>query len=136
MPALALRAFGDFAWRTVNTAFETRVALAAATTFGDFLALARFCQIADDFAGIDVLYDGPHGNHYLEIITRGVVHVDASAEILEELRELLVEKLDSSTPETLTDIENVQDMLRAVLKRFFRKRLGRRPMILPVVWEM
>ena len=70
-----------------------------------------------------------------EIITRGVVHVDASAEILEDLRTLLIEAM-AGKPEELRDIENVQEMMRSVLRRYFRKRLGRRPMILPVVWEM
>jgi mRNA degradation ribonuclease J1/J2 len=36
----------------------------------------------------------------------------------------------------MQDPELVQEKLRALLKRFFRKKLNRRPMILPVVWEM
>ena len=30
----------------------------------------------------------------------------------------------------------LQEKLRASLKRYFRKSMGRRPMILPVIWEM
>jgi mRNA degradation ribonuclease J1/J2 len=30
----------------------------------------------------------------------------------------------------------LQESMRAMLKRYFRKSMGRRPMILPVVWEM
>ncbi len=29
-----------------------------------------------------------------------------------------------------------QEKMRALLKRYFRKEMGRRPMILPVIWEM
>jgi ribonuclease J len=71
-----------------------------------------------------------------EIITRGFVHVDASAEILQEVRELLVGIVQDSHPDELRDSEFVQERMRAALKRYFRKKLNRRPMILPVVWEM
>jgi ribonuclease J len=71
-----------------------------------------------------------------EIITRGFVHVDASAEILAEVRDLLVGIVQSSVSEELRDPEFVQERMRAALKKFFRKKLNRRPMILPVVWEM
>lgn len=71
-----------------------------------------------------------------EIITRGVVHVDASAEILDELRDLLVETIARIPVGDRHNIEGIQEAMRAVLKRYFRKKLSRRPMILPVVWEM
>ncbi len=71
-----------------------------------------------------------------EIITRGFVHVDESEEILDEVRVQLIELLAESGHEELQDPEMVQEKMRAFLKRFFRKRLNRRPMILPVVWEM
>ncbi len=48
----------------------------------------------------------------------------------------LIELLAESGHEELQDPEMVQEKMRAFLKRFFRKRLNRRPMILPVVWEM
>ena len=71
-----------------------------------------------------------------EIITRGFVHVDESGDILEEVRVQLNEMIAESGQEELQDPEMVQEKMRALLKRFFRKRLNRRPMILPVVWEM
>jgi ribonuclease J len=71
-----------------------------------------------------------------EIITRGFVHVDASADILNEVRELLVTTLAESSPEEIRDPEIVQEKMRSTLRRYFRKKLNRRPMILPVVWEM
>ena len=72
----------------------------------------------------------------MEIITRGVFHVDESQELLDEVRHLLESQIEKAGRDDLRDMENVQESLRATLKRFFRKRFGRRPMILPVVWEM
>jgi ribonuclease J len=71
-----------------------------------------------------------------EIITRGLLHVDASKEMLDEVRELLYSVVTEGSPEEMRDAEIVQEKMRAVLKRYFRKKLERRPMILPVVWEM
>lgn len=71
-----------------------------------------------------------------EIITRGFVHVDASTEILQEARQLLSDLVMESAPEELEDPEHLQETMRATLKRYFRKKLNRRPMILPVIWEM
>jgi ribonuclease J len=71
-----------------------------------------------------------------EIITRGLVHVDASQEILTNLRTSLIGMLTESSREELRDSELLQEKTRALLKRYFRKTMGRRPMILPVVWEM
>jgi ribonuclease J len=71
-----------------------------------------------------------------EIITRGLVHVDESADMIAQMRVQVNELLAASSREEMTDPELVQEKLRATLKRFFRKKLSRRPMILPVVWEM
>jgi ribonuclease J len=71
-----------------------------------------------------------------EIITRGLVHVDASGEVLDEIRAQLLHLVDTSQPNELRETEVMQEKMRAQLKRYFRKEMGRRPMILPVIWEM
>ena len=71
-----------------------------------------------------------------EIITRGLVHVDASGEVIDDVRAQLVQLIGESRPDELRDIEQVQEKMRAMVKRYFRKEMGRRPMILPVIWEM
>jgi ribonuclease J len=71
-----------------------------------------------------------------EIITRGLVHVDASQEMLAELRTQLVGMFDERPPDELRDADLLHERIRAQLKRYFRKSMGRRPMILPVIWEM
>ena len=71
-----------------------------------------------------------------EIITRGLVHVDASQDVLDEVRQLLVGMFDESPADELRDSDLLQEKMRALLKRYFRKNMGARPMILPVIWEM
>ncbi len=71
-----------------------------------------------------------------EIITRGLVHVDANQEMLDEIRRLLIGMFAETPAEELRDSELLQESMRALLKRYFRKTMGRRPMILPVIWEM
>src|SRR5213075_1839369 len=70
-----------------------------------------------------------------EIITRGLVHVDESQDILDEIRGALVGIFHESPPDELRDSDLLQEKMRAMLKRYFRKEMGRRPLILPVVWE-
>lgn len=71
-----------------------------------------------------------------EIITRGLVHVDESQDVLAEVRQLVVGIINEGAAEELRESELLQEKLRAAVKRYFRKEMGRRPMILPVVWEM
>jgi ribonuclease J len=71
-----------------------------------------------------------------ELITRGLVHVDASQEVLERGAQMLVGMFTESPPDELRDSDMLQERMRALLKRYFRKSMGRRPMILPVIWEM
>lgn len=71
-----------------------------------------------------------------ELITRGLLHVDESQDILADVRAQLLQMLRQSRPEELRDSDATQENMRALLKRYFRKEMGRRPMILPVIWEM
>ncbi len=71
-----------------------------------------------------------------EIITRGLVHVDAREDVIEEVRRQLVGMFTESDADELRDSDLLQEKMRAMLKRYFRKTMGRRPLILPVIWEM
>ena len=71
-----------------------------------------------------------------EIITRGLVHVDESQDVLDEVRRMLVGMFDESGADELRDSDLLHEKTRALLKRYFRKSMGARPMILPVIWEM
>jgi len=91
----------------------------------------------DGFVIVVVAIDSNgHVGREPEIITRGLLHVDESQDILAEVRAQLVQMLHASPPDELLDHDVAQEKMRALLKRYFRKEMGRRPMILPVIWEM
>jgi ribonuclease J len=91
----------------------------------------------DGFVIVVVAIDSNgHVGREPEIITRGLLHVDESQDILADIRAQLVQMLHGSRPEELLDHDLTQEKMRALLKRYFRKEMGRRPMILPVIWEM
>jgi ribonuclease J len=71
-----------------------------------------------------------------EIITRGLLHVDSNQEMIDEIRRLLIDLFAETPREELRDSDLLRETMRAMLKRYFRKTMGRRPMILPVIWEM
>ena len=95
-------------------------------------------HLAEDGFVIVVVAIDSNGNvgREPEIITRGLLHVDESQDILAEVRAQLVQMLHESRPDELLDHDLAQEKMRALLKRYFRKEMGRRPMILPVIWEM
>ena len=71
-----------------------------------------------------------------ELITRGFV-VDAKTEgLLKEVPALLLAMLEQLPIEERTDPGLMKERVRAELQRFFRKRAGRRPLVLPVIMEV
>lgn len=103
----------------------------------DVVVRDRLHLSADGFV-IPIVAIDSEGNlvRDLDIITRGVVHVDASQARLRELRESLREMLEQSDRDELTDPGQLQEKIRTWTKRYFRKEMGRRPLVVPVVWEM
>jgi ribonuclease J len=70
-----------------------------------------------------------------DLVTRGVVAEEASAEVLDGARDEVLTALGAINPEARTDPAEVKEEVRKALKRYF-KRLDRRPVILPFVLEM
>jgi ribonuclease J len=71
-----------------------------------------------------------------DVITRGFV-LDARTEaLLKEIPSLLASTLDSASIEERTDPGLIKERLRVELQRFFRKRSGLRPLVLPVIMEI
>jgi ribonuclease J len=71
-----------------------------------------------------------------DIITRGFV-LDARTEgLLKEIPSLLVATLEGAGIEERTDPGMIKERIRVDLQRFFRKRSGLRPLVLPVVMEI
>lgn len=77
----------------------------------------------------EVLY-GP------DIITRGFVFEDESADLLEKAGALVLETLNNINTEAKTEETEVKQEIRRALRKLFNKALERRPVILPVVIEI
>jgi ribonuclease J len=71
-----------------------------------------------------------------EIVTRGFVDAGERAELIEEAGRFLVEAIESRPAEERYDPALVRERIRTELRRFFRKRTQRRPMVIPVVMEV
>jgi ribonuclease J len=71
-----------------------------------------------------------------DVITRGFV-LDARTEaLLKEIPGLVGATLDGASAEERTDPGLIKEKIRVDLQRFFRKRSGLRPFVLPVVMEI
>ncbi len=70
-----------------------------------------------------------------DIITRGFVMEDGEALLADGAR-VLTEVIEQASVEERTDQGLIQEKLRLELRRFLRKRSGRRPFVLPVVMEI
>jgi ribonuclease J len=70
-----------------------------------------------------------------EIITRGFVMED-SRSLLADAVQVLVDVIGQTSIEERTDQGLIKEKLRVELRRFFRKRSGRRPLVVPVIMEI
>jgi ribonuclease J len=70
-----------------------------------------------------------------EIVTRGFAG-ESGAALLAEAARLLLETVESRPAEERFDPALTRERVRAELRRFFRKRAQRRPMVIPVVMEV
>ena len=70
-----------------------------------------------------------------DIITRGFV-MENSQELLADGARVLSDVMEQSSLEERTDPGLIKEKLRVELRRFFRKRSGRRPFVLPVIMEI
>ena len=70
-----------------------------------------------------------------DIITRGFV-MENSQELLADGARVISDVIAQSSVEERTDQGLIKEKLRVELRRFFRKRSGRRPFVLPVIMEI
>lgn len=71
-----------------------------------------------------------------DIITRGLVLEPDPEEMLKEAARVIAEVLGAISPEERTDRGLVKEQIRVELRRLFRRRAGRRPLVLPVIMEI
>ena len=71
-----------------------------------------------------------------DVITRGFVLDTRTEALLKEIPALLAATLEGAGVEERTDPGLIKERIRVDLQRFFRKRSGLRPLVLPVVMEI
>ena len=68
-----------------------------------------------------------------DLISRGFVRDEEGEEILEQARKVVLDTLAGMNRETRTDPTELKEEVRKALRRYFRKRLERRPVVLPYI---
>jgi ribonuclease J len=71
-----------------------------------------------------------------DIISRGVFFEEKMGRLLEQAKEVVKDAFEGFSVESKADYLAVEDEVRRALKRFFRKEINRRPVIIPVIIEM
>jgi ribonuclease J len=71
-----------------------------------------------------------------DIVTRGVVSENASDTIMEGARQTVHSAWEEAGIEARKDPAEIKTDIRKALRRFFNKRLDRKPMIIPVILEL
>lgn len=71
-----------------------------------------------------------------DIVSRGFVFEDESQEYLAQAKGVVIAALDELNAETRCDNEEVETVVRQTLRRFCKKTIERRPVILPVILEL
>jgi len=71
-----------------------------------------------------------------DLISRGFMRVEDSEEIMERAKTLILESFEGFSRELRTDPAELKEEVRKVLRRYFNKSLGRRPVVLPLIVEM
>ena len=71
-----------------------------------------------------------------ELVSRGHIQEVNAAAFLEEGRQIVLRTIESCSDEEREDPLVLTETIRSELKRYFRKKTGTRPMIVPVVIEI
>lgn len=71
-----------------------------------------------------------------DIISRGFIFEDASPDVMNDVKELVMDTLRRMDREMITDSSLLQAKLRSTLKKYLRNTMERRPMIMPIIVEV
>jgi ribonuclease J len=71
-----------------------------------------------------------------DLITRGLALDQGPDGPLRDAARIITELLDAASVEERTDYGIIKDKISVELRRFFRKRYGQRPLVLPVIMEI
>jgi ribonuclease J len=71
-----------------------------------------------------------------DIITRGFIYVKESEEIMRDLKEVVINALNTSADNKITDFATLKSIVKSDLSSYLYKKTKRNPMILPVIIEI
>ncbi len=71
-----------------------------------------------------------------DITTRGFVFEKESAELIEESKRIVLETVGVGNIEAKTDWSEMEIEIRKALRRYYNKRMQRKPVIFPIIMEM
>ena len=71
-----------------------------------------------------------------ELVARGFVSDEGTADMLIEGARVISAAIEDCSVEERTDPGLMKERIRTEVRRFLKKRTGRRPMVLPVVIEI
>ncbi len=71
-----------------------------------------------------------------EIVSRGLVPPDDGQELTARAREIVLRTIEESNPEEKSDWTVMKEKIRTDLRRFLKRQMARRPLILPVILEV
>ncbi|MFL5798526.1 MAG: ribonuclease J [Actinomycetota bacterium] len=93
---------------------------------------------ADGILFVVVAIDQHHGDLVggPDLVNRGVVDEEASPDVLERARELVMLSLKESAAQEVTDPLVLQQNVRSTLRKFFWQQTKRKPAVVPVILEV
>jgi mRNA degradation ribonuclease J1/J2 len=81
--------------------------------------------------------EGGAASGFPEIVTRGFVpNSEGNGAVIDDAKRLVVASLSEATPEERADEAMLKARIQTVLKRFFRRRTQRQPLIIPVIVKL
>jgi ribonuclease J len=70
-----------------------------------------------------------------DIVSRGFVYEEESQELLDEIKQMVVELLPTLDREILSERALLAVRIRNRVRKFLDHKMGRRPMVLPMILE-
>jgi len=71
-----------------------------------------------------------------DIVSRGFVFEDASQDIINDVKELVYTSMKNLDSEIIADKALIEAKIRSILKKYLRNTMDRKPMIMPIIFEM
>jgi ribonuclease J len=71
-----------------------------------------------------------------DIMSRGFVFEDASQDVINDVKELVYMSMKELDSEVIADKTLIQAKIRSVLKKYLRNTMDRKPMIMPIIFEV